>query len=173
MKRETRFTSKRPVNEIISKIEEAASPLGFDVKKNNFKVLNNHFLSLLTHYFLSVNSDGIIIINCLFILNSLLLLPYGNAERFPRYVDLDSTCICFCVHYCVKWMWYWVFSSISAPFMQALEKKLLFLWGLLPKIQVFMGIELRSTFKVQLGVSYLQAEKEIQRMKYTNSNFKK
>lgn len=106
MKRETRFTSKRPVNEIISKIEEAASPLGFDVKKNNFKVLNNHFLSLLTHYFLSVNSDGIIIINCLFILNSLLLLPYGNAERFPRYVDLDSTCICFCVHDCVKWMWY-------------------------------------------------------------------
>lgn len=64
VKRETRFTSKRPVNEIISKIEEAASPLGFDVKKNNFKVLNNHFLSLLTHYFLSVNSDGIIIINC-------------------------------------------------------------------------------------------------------------
>lgn len=38
VKRETRFTSKRPVNEIISKIEEAASPLGFDVKKNNFKL---------------------------------------------------------------------------------------------------------------------------------------
>lgn len=53
MKRETRFTSKRPVNEIISKIEEAASPLGFDVKKNNFKVLNNHFLSLLTLFFIS------------------------------------------------------------------------------------------------------------------------
>lgn len=35
-----------------------------------------------------------------------------------------------------------------------------------------MGIELRSSFKVQLGVSYLQAEKEIQRMKYTNSTLR-
>lgn len=38
VKRETRFTSKRPANEIIAKIEEAAMPLGFDVKKNNFKM---------------------------------------------------------------------------------------------------------------------------------------
>lgn len=38
MKRETRFTSKSSANEIISKIEEAATPLGFEVKKNNFKV---------------------------------------------------------------------------------------------------------------------------------------
>lgn len=38
VKRETRFTSKRPASEIISKIEEAAVPLGFDVKKNNYKV---------------------------------------------------------------------------------------------------------------------------------------
>lgn len=38
VKRETRFTSKKPANEIISKIEEAALPLGFDVKKNNYKV---------------------------------------------------------------------------------------------------------------------------------------
>lgn len=38
VKRETRFTSKRPAKEIISKIEETAMPLGFDVKKNNFKV---------------------------------------------------------------------------------------------------------------------------------------
>ncbi|MFS8015994.1 putative protein kinase CAMK-CAMKL-CHK1 family [Helianthus anomalus] len=38
VKRETRFTSKRPANEIISKIEEAATPLGFDVKKNNYKL---------------------------------------------------------------------------------------------------------------------------------------
>ncbi|KAJ9691073.1 hypothetical protein PVL29_013311 [Vitis rotundifolia] len=38
VRRETRFTSKRPANEIISKIEETAMPLGFDVKKNNFKV---------------------------------------------------------------------------------------------------------------------------------------
>ncbi|XP_076897387.1 CBL-interacting serine/threonine-protein kinase 23-like [Bidens hawaiensis] len=36
--RETRFTSKCPANEIISKIEEAATPLGFDVKKNNYKL---------------------------------------------------------------------------------------------------------------------------------------
>ncbi|XWS19882.1 hypothetical protein CRYUN_Cryun31cG0054400 [Craigia yunnanensis] len=38
VKRQTRFTSKRPANEIISKIEEAAMPLGFDVRKNNYKM---------------------------------------------------------------------------------------------------------------------------------------
>ncbi|GMI93584.1 SOS2-like protein kinase 17, LOW-K+-SENSITIVE 1, CBL-interacting protein kinase 23 [Hibiscus trionum] len=38
VKRETRFTSKRPATEIISKIEETAMPLGFDVKKNNNKM---------------------------------------------------------------------------------------------------------------------------------------
>ncbi|KAE9461400.1 hypothetical protein C3L33_06684, partial [Rhododendron williamsianum] len=38
VKRETRFTSKCPASEIISKIEEAAVPLGFDVKKNNYKL---------------------------------------------------------------------------------------------------------------------------------------
>ncbi|KAF8391020.1 hypothetical protein HHK36_023320 [Tetracentron sinense] len=38
VKRETRFTSKCPASEIISKIEEAAMPLGFDVKKNNNKM---------------------------------------------------------------------------------------------------------------------------------------
>lgn len=38
VKRETRFTSKYPADEIISKIEQAAGPLGFDVKKNNCKL---------------------------------------------------------------------------------------------------------------------------------------
>lgn len=38
-KRETRFSSTCPANEIISKIEEAAKPLGFDVQKKNYKVL--------------------------------------------------------------------------------------------------------------------------------------
>ncbi|KAJ6741919.1 NON-SPECIFIC SERINE/THREONINE PROTEIN KINASE [Salix viminalis] len=38
VKRETRFTSKHSASEIISKIESAAAPLGFDVKKNNFKL---------------------------------------------------------------------------------------------------------------------------------------
>ncbi|XP_042477586.1 CBL-interacting serine/threonine-protein kinase 23-like [Macadamia integrifolia] len=38
VKRETRFTSKCPAKEIISKIEEAATPLGFDVKKKNYKM---------------------------------------------------------------------------------------------------------------------------------------
>ncbi|KAK3204538.1 hypothetical protein Dsin_018584 [Dipteronia sinensis] len=38
VKRETRFTSKCSANEIISKIEATAMPLGFDVKKNNFKM---------------------------------------------------------------------------------------------------------------------------------------
>ncbi|XP_031400423.1 CBL-interacting serine/threonine-protein kinase 3-like isoform X2 [Punica granatum] len=37
-KRETRFTSKCPANEIISKIEQAAKPLGFDVHKKNYKM---------------------------------------------------------------------------------------------------------------------------------------
>ncbi|KAI4308267.1 hypothetical protein L6164_031359 [Bauhinia variegata] len=37
-KRETRFTSKRPANEIINKIEQAAKPLGFDVSKKNYKM---------------------------------------------------------------------------------------------------------------------------------------
>ncbi|CAA0805901.1 CBL-interacting serine/threonine-protein kinase 3 [Striga hermonthica] len=37
-KRETRFTSKSPASEIISKIEEAAKPLGFDVHKKNYKM---------------------------------------------------------------------------------------------------------------------------------------
>ncbi|KAM7267015.1 hypothetical protein ACFE04_009181 [Oxalis oulophora] len=37
-KRETRFTSKCPANEIINKIEEAAKPLGFDVHKKNYKI---------------------------------------------------------------------------------------------------------------------------------------
>ncbi|KAK9085925.1 hypothetical protein Sjap_026336 [Stephania japonica] len=38
VKRQTRFTSKAPAKEIISKIEAAALPLGFSVKKNNYKV---------------------------------------------------------------------------------------------------------------------------------------
>lgn len=38
VKRETRFASKCSANEIISKIEQAATPLGFDVKKNNYKL---------------------------------------------------------------------------------------------------------------------------------------
>eukprot|EP00253_Pinus_taeda_P000653 PITA_00653 len=38
VKRETRFTSKCPAREIISKIEEAAGPLGFSVKKQNYKM---------------------------------------------------------------------------------------------------------------------------------------
>ncbi|KAE8708839.1 CBL-interacting serine/threonine-protein kinase 9 [Hibiscus syriacus] len=38
VKRETRFTSKCPANEIISKIEAAAMPIGFGVKKNNYKM---------------------------------------------------------------------------------------------------------------------------------------
>lgn len=37
-KRETRFTSQSPADEIINKIEEAAKPLGFDVQKKNFKM---------------------------------------------------------------------------------------------------------------------------------------
>ncbi|XP_031263591.1 CBL-interacting serine/threonine-protein kinase 9-like, partial [Pistacia vera] len=38
VKRETRFSSQRPPNEIMSKIEEAAKPLGFNVRKGNYKM---------------------------------------------------------------------------------------------------------------------------------------
>ncbi|KAL0289410.1 UNVERIFIED_CONTAM: CBL-interacting serine/threonine-protein kinase, partial [Sesamum angustifolium] len=38
VKRETRFTSKCPANEIMSKIEAAAKPLGFNVHKKNYKM---------------------------------------------------------------------------------------------------------------------------------------
>ncbi|KAI9071244.1 hypothetical protein K1719_046796 [Acacia pycnantha] len=38
VKRETRFTSKCPADEIISKIEQTATPMGFDVRKNKYKV---------------------------------------------------------------------------------------------------------------------------------------
>ncbi|KAG5036813.1 hypothetical protein JHK86_017653 [Glycine max] len=38
VKRETHFTSQRPANEIMSKIEEAAKPLGFNVHKRNYKM---------------------------------------------------------------------------------------------------------------------------------------
>ncbi|KAJ4825423.1 CBL-interacting serine/threonine-protein kinase 9, partial [Turnera subulata] len=38
VKRETRFASNSPANEILSKIEEAAKPLGFNVDKQNYKM---------------------------------------------------------------------------------------------------------------------------------------
>ncbi|XP_054792258.1 CBL-interacting serine/threonine-protein kinase 3-like isoform X1 [Prosopis cineraria] len=38
LKRETRFTSRRPAKEIVNKIEEAVKPLGFDVQKKNYKM---------------------------------------------------------------------------------------------------------------------------------------
>ncbi|QHO22573.1 hypothetical protein HN51_046427 [Arachis hypogaea] len=38
VKRETHFTSQHPPNEIMSKIEEAAKPLGFNVRKRNYKM---------------------------------------------------------------------------------------------------------------------------------------
>lgn len=39
VKRETRFASRLPANEILSKIEAAAGPMGFNVQKRNYKVL--------------------------------------------------------------------------------------------------------------------------------------
>ncbi|XP_042440157.1 CBL-interacting protein kinase 23-like isoform X1 [Zingiber officinale] len=38
VEREIRFTSKLPADEILSKIESAAKPLGFSVKKHNYKI---------------------------------------------------------------------------------------------------------------------------------------
>lgn len=43
MKRETRFASHTPANEIMSKIEETAKPLGFNVDKRNYKVIILNF----------------------------------------------------------------------------------------------------------------------------------
>ncbi|KAL0547713.1 hypothetical protein IC582_012137 [Cucumis melo] len=37
-KRETRFTSQSPANEIMSKIEETAKPMGFNVRKRDYKM---------------------------------------------------------------------------------------------------------------------------------------
>ncbi|XP_019414476.1 PREDICTED: CBL-interacting serine/threonine-protein kinase 23-like [Lupinus angustifolius] len=51
VKREMRFTSKCSANEIIAKIEQAAGPLGFDVKKNNCKVKKATFI--LVYFILS------------------------------------------------------------------------------------------------------------------------
>lgn len=39
VKKETRFASRLPANEILSKIEAAAGPMGFNVQKRNYKVL--------------------------------------------------------------------------------------------------------------------------------------
>ena len=49
-KRETRFTSKCPANEIISKIEQAAKPLGFDVRKKNYKVMVTFKTKIDSHF---------------------------------------------------------------------------------------------------------------------------
>ncbi|KAK2987047.1 hypothetical protein RJ640_004773, partial [Escallonia rubra] len=46
VKRETRFTSKCPANVIILKLEEAAQPLGYDVKKNNYKAAKTWYTAL-------------------------------------------------------------------------------------------------------------------------------
>lgn len=37
-KEETRFTSKKPAKEIVSSIEQAAKPLGFNVQKRDYKM---------------------------------------------------------------------------------------------------------------------------------------
>ncbi|KAF8111519.1 hypothetical protein N665_0074s0050 [Sinapis alba] len=38
VKKETRFTSQRPASEIMSKMEETAKPLGFNVRKDKYKI---------------------------------------------------------------------------------------------------------------------------------------
>lgn len=50
-KKETRFTSRCPANEIISKIEQAAKPLGFDVHKKNYKVMTKFLYYLFSFLF--------------------------------------------------------------------------------------------------------------------------
>ncbi|RDX74551.1 CBL-interacting serine/threonine-protein kinase 3, partial [Mucuna pruriens] len=50
-KRETRFTSKSPADEIINKIEEAAKPLGFDMRLANVKAGRKGNLNVATEIF--------------------------------------------------------------------------------------------------------------------------
>jgi hypothetical protein len=40
VKQESHFTSKGPASDIISKIEEAAKPLGFEVQRQEYKVMH-------------------------------------------------------------------------------------------------------------------------------------
>lgn len=42
VKKETRFTSQRSASEIMSKMEETAKPLGFNVRKDNYKVCSSY-----------------------------------------------------------------------------------------------------------------------------------
>lgn len=48
MKRETSFASQCSAHEIMSKIEETAKPLGFNVRKQNYKVTTSS-ISLVVH----------------------------------------------------------------------------------------------------------------------------
>ena len=50
-KRETQFTSQSPANEIMSKIEETAKPMGFNIKKRDYKV--TIYLQLVKDIFVS------------------------------------------------------------------------------------------------------------------------
>lgn len=51
-KQENRFTSKLSAPEIVTKMEETAKPLGFDVHKRDFKVIHG-FASLVFYYMIS------------------------------------------------------------------------------------------------------------------------
>lgn len=50
VQRETRFASKLPAEEILSKIEAAAKPLGFNAEKRNYKVFKTPVASDILHY---------------------------------------------------------------------------------------------------------------------------
>ena len=58
VKRETRFASKLPPSGILSKIEQAATPLGFNVEKRNYKVC------LFSLFFLKNNYKVFISLSC-------------------------------------------------------------------------------------------------------------
>jgi len=57
VKRETSFASQRTPQEIMSKIEEACGPLGFNVRKQNYKVTIMFLKSLLEFEQFSADMD--------------------------------------------------------------------------------------------------------------------
>ncbi|OAE20972.1 hypothetical protein AXG93_267s1010 [Marchantia polymorpha subsp. ruderalis] len=58
VRRQTRFTSKKPAKEIMGKMEEAAKALGFTVQTRSYKIFTAH--SLLSKYI----GDGVLSLSC-------------------------------------------------------------------------------------------------------------
>lgn len=106
-KRETRFTSQSPADEIINKIEEAAKPLGFDVQKKNFKVSH----TFATQYRLLVEQRQKIQWCFMTLINHYLQMRLANSKA-GRKGNLNVATEVYDLHFCVFVMWY-TFMSYS------------------------------------------------------------